>query len=39
MRDKQHAQIAVLITQTFVVQRGDDRLASSCGGDYEILER
>src|SRR5947207_3279883 len=38
MRDKQHAQIAVLITQTFVVQCGDDRLASSGGGDYEILE-
>jgi hypothetical protein len=38
MRDKQQAQIAVLITQTFVVQCGDDRLASSGGGDDEILE-
>ena len=38
MRDKQQAQIAVLIAQAFVVQRGDDGLAGSRGGDDEILE-
>src|SRR3954471_18574496 len=38
MRHKQQAQIAVPVTQTFVVQCGDDGLASSCSRDYEVLE-
>ena len=38
MRHKQQAQVAVLVAQALVVQRGDDGLAGSGGGDDKILE-